>query len=153
MKCPADSLEIPIIPVYTVTGIGQHLELLEDVWEYLFDRIDRTGETVSIESFRVKDGMIRLKKPLQVTAKKDACWTVSTIDLPIPVKGTGATPTEAMDDLVSTLMVVVIHHVQRYIEDDPIRIRFSEYIDLDKPCPEPEKKEEKEERGEAPRSK
>lgn len=151
MNDHSDPLHIPIIPVYTVTGVGQRLKLLEDVWEYLFDRMDRAGESVSIESFRVKDGMIRLKKPLQVTAKKDACWSVSTIDLPIPIKGTGATPMDAMDDLVSTLMIIVIHHVQRYIEDDPIRIRFSEYIDLDKSCPEPE--EEEEERGEVPRSK
>lgn len=154
MKSLADSLEIPAIPVYTVTGAGSRVHTLEDLWEYLFDRMDRTGESAGIESFRVKGGIIRLKKPLRVTAKKDECWSVSTIDLPIPIKGTGATPMEAMDDLVSTLMVVVIYHVQRYREDVPERILFSEYIDLDKPCPEPEKEdEEEEERGEVPRSK
>ena len=48
--------EIPISPVYTVTGAGDLLHLLEDVLEYAFERTDRTGESVRFGCFRMQGG-------------------------------------------------------------------------------------------------
>ncbi len=51
-----DELVIPTIPVYVVEGVGPRLYLMEDFFEYLFDRMDRTGEEVRFGCFRMKNG-------------------------------------------------------------------------------------------------
>ena len=48
--------EIPIFPVYTVTGAGDLLHMLEEMLEYLFERMDRTGESVRFGCFRMMGG-------------------------------------------------------------------------------------------------
>ena len=78
------------------------------------------------------------RKPLRITARKDVFWSVSASDL--PVRGSGATPREAMDDLADHLVEAVGKLRIRESEDDPMRALFSEYIDLDRPCPDPDVK-------------
>ena len=48
--------EIPIIPVYIVTGAGNLLYIVENVLEYAFERMDRTGESVRFGCFRMQGG-------------------------------------------------------------------------------------------------
>ena len=78
------------------------------------------------------------RKPLRITARKDVFWSVSASDL--PVRGSGATPREAMDDLADHLVEAVGKLRNRESTDDPMRALFSEYIDLDRPCPDPDVK-------------
>ena len=47
---------IPTIPVYTVTGAGDLLHIVENVLEYVFERTDRTGESVRFGCFRMQGG-------------------------------------------------------------------------------------------------
>lgn len=51
-----DDLIIPTIPVYVVTDTDSRLHSMEDVLGYVFDRMDRTGETVCFGCFRMKGG-------------------------------------------------------------------------------------------------
>ncbi len=76
--------------------------------------------------------------PLRITARKDIFWSVSASDL--PVRGSGATPREAMDSLAEHLVEAVGKLRIRGSEDNPMRALFSEYIDLDMPCPDPDVK-------------
>ena len=77
-------------------------------------------------------------KPLRITARKDIFWSVSASDLPL--RGSGATPREAMDDLAGHLVEAVGKLRIRGSGDDPMRALFSEYIDLGRPCPDPDVK-------------
>lgn len=77
------------------------------------------------------------REPLPLIASKDAAWSVSVPDL--RVNGHGATPEEALDDLASAIVTAVgsIHNC-RTSTDDSARALFSRYIDLDRPCPDPD---------------
>ncbi len=76
-------------------------------------------------------------KPLRITACKDVFWSVTASDL--PVRGSGATPREAMDDLAVHLVEAVGRFRRRGgSSDDPLGVLFSEYIDPGRPCPDPD---------------
>lgn len=76
--------------------------------------------------------------PLRITARKDIFWSVSASDL--PVRSSGATPREAMDSLAEYLVETVGKLRIRESEDNLMRALFSEHIDLDRPCPDPDVK-------------
>lgn len=51
-----DDLVIPTIPVHVFTEIDSRPHMMGDVYAYLFDRMDRTGEAVNFGCFRMKGG-------------------------------------------------------------------------------------------------
>ena len=55
--------------------------------------------------------------------------------------GSGPTPGEALDDLVSALLEVIEMIRRREVsENDPLRTLFSEFVDLNRPSPDPDAK-------------
>ncbi len=126
--------EIPAIPVYFASGVERPL-ILDDVLEAVFESADRTGGTIRLKRIRMEEGDIVFRKPLLLAAHRDVSWTVAASDLPL--RGSGATVREAMDDLASSLVETVRKIRRGSSANDPIRILFSGYIDLDRPCPDP----------------
>ncbi len=74
--------EIPIIPVYFAFGV-ERPPILDDVLETVFERADRTRETVRFGRFRMEEGHIVFRKPLRLTAHRDVSWSVTASDLPL----------------------------------------------------------------------
>ncbi len=79
------------------------------------------------------------REPLTLMASRSEVWSVTSPD--IQVSGHGASPEEALDDLVSAIVAAVgsIRN-RRGSVNDPARAMFSRYIDLERPCPDPDVK-------------
>ena len=77
------------------------------------------------------------EKPLPLTAIKGVLWSVSASDLGLI--GSGTTPEEAMDDLASAIEEAVDSIRDHGASvNDRMRVVISGYVDLDRPCPDPD---------------